>query len=84
MANQANGARIAIEEEYAKRMAKLSKFQLGSVEYGWMGESLQAILTETESVSKSRREMAAQMKSQLEDALTSFAMQQKEKRRPVR
>ena len=75
--------RVAAEEEYARRLLKLSKMPLGSKESGTLKASLATVKTELEAMGNAHTEVAASMRRELEDALTTFANTMKERRKLV-
>lgn len=73
--------RIAIEEEYSKRMLALSRKSLGGVETGTLRGCLDTIRQDTESMGKSHATAAQQLKSQLEEPLLAFNTSMRERRK---
>ncbi|KAF2843089.1 hypothetical protein M501DRAFT_985233 [Patellaria atrata CBS 101060] len=76
-------ARAAIEDEYSRKLLNLSRKPLGSSEAGTLRMSLDVIRTEVESMGKAHQNIAAQMKSELEEPLAAFAGGMKERRKIV-
>ncbi|KZF19774.1 hypothetical protein L228DRAFT_263627 [Xylona heveae TC161] len=76
-------ARAAIEDEYARKLLSLSHKPLGSSEAGTLKMSLDVTRSELESIAKSHQNIAAQMKSELEEPLSAFAGGLKERRKIV-
>ncbi|KAF9934930.1 hypothetical protein BGZ67_003643 [Mortierella alpina] len=74
-------ARAALEEDYGKRLLKLSKSPLGKDELGSLRDSLDVIRYEIEATGKSHIELASKMRDQLESALAEFNNNQKDKRK---
>ncbi|KAF9918543.1 Proline-serine-threonine phosphatase-interacting protein 2 [Lobosporangium transversale] len=74
-------ARAALEEEYGKKLIKLSKSPLGKDELGSLRDSLNVVRYEIEATGKSHVELAGKMRDQLELALADFNNSQKEKRK---
>ncbi|KAG0202739.1 Proline-serine-threonine phosphatase-interacting protein 2 [Mortierella sp. GBA30] len=74
-------ARAALEEEYGKKLLKLSKSPLGKDELGSLRDSLDVIRYEIETTGKSHIELANKMRDQLESALAEFNNSQKDKRK---
>ncbi|EDR08783.1 uncharacterized protein LACBIDRAFT_296194 [Laccaria bicolor S238N-H82] len=64
--------RAAIEEDYAKRLTKLSKMVLGRGEIGELRNSLNAIKVETERQSGIHLNLAQQIRSDLESPAAVF------------
>ncbi|KAF9982481.1 hypothetical protein BGZ75_006132 [Mortierella antarctica] len=73
--------RAALEEDYGKRLLKLSKSPLGKDELGSLRDSLDVIRYEIEATGKSHIELASKMRDQLESALAEFNNNQKDKRK---
>ncbi|KAF2191168.1 hypothetical protein K469DRAFT_655838 [Zopfia rhizophila CBS 207.26] len=76
-------ARAAIEDEYARKLLNLSRKPLGSSESGTLRMSLDVVRGEVESMGKAHQNIAAQMKSELEEPLAAFAGGMKERRKIV-
>ncbi|GJJ77287.1 hypothetical protein EMPS_09646 [Entomortierella parvispora] len=74
-------ARAALEEEYGKKLLKLSKSPLGKDELGSLRDSLDVVRYEVEATGKSHIELASKIRDQLELALAEFNNAQKEKRK---
>ncbi|KAF9934511.1 hypothetical protein FBU30_001652 [Linnemannia zychae] len=74
-------ARAALEEEYGKKLVKLSKSPLGKDEVGSLRDSLDVVRFEIEATGKSHIELAGKMRDQLESALQEFNNGQKDKRK---
>ncbi|KAF9358529.1 Proline-serine-threonine phosphatase-interacting protein 2 [Mortierella sp. AD094] len=74
-------ARAALEEEYGKKLLKLSKSPLGKDELGTLRDSLDVVRYEIEATGKSHIELAGKMRDQLESALAEFNNSQKDKRK---
>ncbi|KAF9912669.1 Proline-serine-threonine phosphatase-interacting protein 2 [Linnemannia zychae] len=74
-------ARAALEEEYGKKLVKLSKSPLGKDEVGSLRDSLDVVRFEIEATGKSHIELAGKMRDQLETALEEFNNSQKDKRK---
>ncbi|CAG9999091.1 unnamed protein product [Clonostachys byssicola] len=75
--------RASIEEEYARKLLNLSRKALGSQEAGTLKNSLDTVRGEVESMAKQHQNIAAQMKSELEEPLAAFAGGMKERRKIV-
>ena len=76
-------ARAAIEDDYARKLAQLSRKALGSVEQGTVRTSLDVARGETEAMAKQHALIAQQMKTECEEPLTAFAGGMKERRKIV-
>ncbi|KAL1839387.1 hypothetical protein VTJ49DRAFT_1589 [Mycothermus thermophilus] len=76
-------ARASIEDEYARKLLSLSRKSLGSQEIGTLKTSLDTVRSEVESMAKQHQNVAAQMKSELEEPLAAFAGAMKERRKIV-
>ncbi|KAF9098764.1 Proline-serine-threonine phosphatase-interacting protein 2 [Mortierella sp. AD031] len=74
-------SRAALEEEYGKKLVKLSKSPLGKDEVGSLRDSLDVVRYEIEVTGKSHIELASKMRDQLESALEEFNNSQKDKRK---
>ncbi|KAF9434870.1 Proline-serine-threonine phosphatase-interacting protein 2 [Entomortierella beljakovae] len=74
-------ARAALEEEYGKKLLKLSKSPLGKDELGTLRDSLDVVRFEIEATGKSHIELAGKMRDQLESALAEFNNTQKDMRK---
>jgi hypothetical protein len=77
------GTRAAIEEDYARKLAQLSRKPLGSTEQGTLRASLDVTRGETEAMAKQHALIAQQMKSECEEPLAAFAGGMKERRKIV-
>ncbi|KAI9592096.1 hypothetical protein BDF19DRAFT_452704 [Syncephalis fuscata] len=73
--------RASIEEEYGKKLLKLSKASLGREETGTVQSSLGSIRNEMEFVGRSHLELAALIRSELEQTTIAFLATQKEQRK---
>lgn len=76
-------ARASIEDEYARKLLNLSKKNLGSQESGTLKASLDTVRSELEAMAKQHQNIAAQMKTELEEPLAAFAGGIKERRKIV-
>ncbi|KAF9582104.1 hypothetical protein BGW38_000641 [Lunasporangiospora selenospora] len=74
-------ARATLEEEYGKKLIKLSKSPLGKDELGSLRDSLDVVRLEIESMGKSHLEVSSKIKDQLESSLAEFNDTQKGKRK---
>ena len=76
-------ARGQLEDEYARKLLNLARKPLGSSESGTLRMSLDVVRGEVESMGKQHQNIAAQMKSELEEPLSAFAGGMKERRKIV-
>ncbi|KAI1823489.1 hypothetical protein F4861DRAFT_531547 [Xylaria intraflava] len=76
-------ARASIEDDYARKLASLSRKALGSHEMGSLKSSLDTVRGEVDSMAKQHASIAAQMKSELEEPLAAFAGGMKERRKII-
>ncbi|KAK0262442.1 formin-binding protein [Friedmanniomyces endolithicus] len=76
-------ARAQIEEEYAKKLLNLARKPLGTGEAGTLRMSLDVVRGEMESMGKEHQNVAAKMKSELDEPLAAFAGGMKERRKIV-
>ncbi|KAM5375736.1 hypothetical protein ACJZ2D_005919 [Fusarium nematophilum] len=77
------GARASIEEEYSRKLMNLCRKSLGSQESGTLKTSLDTVRGEVEQMAKQHQNIAAQMKTELEEPLAAFAGGMKERRKIV-
>ncbi|KAF7538644.1 hypothetical protein G7Z17_g12597 [Cylindrodendrum hubeiense] len=77
------GARASIEDEYARKLGSLCRKSLGSNESGTLKTSLDTLRGEVEQMAKQHQNIAAQMKTELEEPLGAFAGGMKERRKIV-
>jgi len=75
--------RAAAEEEYSKKLLKLAKMPLGSKEVGTLKASLAAVTQEMQAMGNAHGEVAAGMRKELEDALSTLANTLRERRKLV-
>lgn len=75
--------RIAIEEEYAKKLAALSKKGLGSADGGSLKDALDVIRRNTETMSKSHGSAGQQMRKELLEPLEAFSSSLRQRRKTV-
>ncbi|KLO09702.1 hypothetical protein SCHPADRAFT_922307 [Schizopora paradoxa] len=68
--------RASIEEDYAKRMAKLAKQTLGKDEIGELRNSLDSLRLETDRQASSHSTLAQQLRTELENPATAFTTKQ--------
>ncbi|KAK1725232.1 hypothetical protein CaCOL14_012934 [Colletotrichum acutatum] len=76
-------ARASIEDEYSRKLLSLCRKSLGSHESGSLKISLDTVRGEVESMAKQHQNIAAQMKTELEEPLAAFAGGMKERRKIV-
>ena len=79
----ADSDRAAAEEEYAKKLLKISKMSFGSKECGTLKGSLEAVKTELAAMGTAHSEVAVGMRRELEDALAVFTSTLRERRKLV-
>ena len=75
--------RAAAEEEYARKLLKISKMPLGAKECGTLKASLVSVKTELEAMGTSHAEVAVGMRRELEDAVNTFSGTMRERRKLV-
>ena len=75
--------RTAAEEEYAKKLVKISKMSLGSKECGTLKGSLEAVKMELGAMATAHSEVAVGMRRELEDALVVFTSTLRDRRKLV-
>lgn len=75
--------RASIEDDYARKLMSLCRKSLGSQEMGTLKHSLDTVRGEVESIAKQHQNIAAQMKTELEEPLAAFAGGMKERRKIV-
>ncbi|KAI9441792.1 hypothetical protein H4582DRAFT_1875208 [Lactarius indigo] len=73
--------RAAIEEEYAKRLAKLTKTTLGRDEIGEFRNSLDTLRLETDKQSAFHLQLAQQIRNELENPVAAFVARQAQHRK---
>ncbi|KAG9299422.1 hypothetical protein G9A89_009374 [Geosiphon pyriformis] len=73
--------RASIEEDYGKRLMKLSKTIFGKDETGSLRESFETTRQALEATAKSHINLAQNIKAKLEQELATFIASQKEKRK---
>lgn len=76
--------RIAIEDDYAKRLASLSNIDLGLHELGHLKHSLDVLQSETSATAAAHATTAAQLGKDFADKYTTFANTSTDQRRKVR
>uniref|UniRef100_A0A0L0N8Y4 Septation protein imp2 n=1 Tax=Tolypocladium ophioglossoides (strain CBS 100239) TaxID=1163406 RepID=A0A0L0N8Y4_TOLOC len=76
-------ARASIEDEYSRKLLNLCRKSLGSQEMGTLKTSLDTVRGEVEAMAKQHQNIAAQMKTELEEPLVAFAGGMKERRKIV-
>jgi hypothetical protein len=72
-----------IEDDYAKRLLKLSKVGLAGAEMGGLQNCLVTVRTELENVAAGRQAFAASLRADIGESLASFATQFRERRKMV-
>ncbi|EEB08905.2 contractile ring protein Imp2 [Schizosaccharomyces japonicus yFS275] len=75
--------RASIEEEYARKLSKLTKMNLGSNETGSLRDAMFQLKEETGAMSKLHFDLASYMQDDLEGAISRFASNLKEKKRNI-
>lgn len=73
--------RAVIEEDYAKRLAKLTKATLGRDEIGEFRNSLDTLRQETDKQSTFHMQLAQQIRNELENPVTAFVARQAQHRK---
>lgn len=76
-------ARSQIEEDYAKKLLSLARKPLGSSEAGTLRMSMDVVRGEIECMGKEHQNVAAKMRSELDEPLAAFAGGLKERRKIV-
>ncbi|KAM7223999.1 hypothetical protein V8F06_000472 [Rhypophila decipiens] len=76
-------ARASIEEDYSRKLLSLCRKALGSQEMGTLKFSLDTVRGEVESMGKQHQNIAAQMRSELEEPLAAFTGGMKERRKII-
>ncbi|KAI1424693.1 hypothetical protein F5Y12DRAFT_436271 [Xylaria sp. FL1777] len=76
-------ARASLEDDYARKLMSLCRKSLGSHEMGSLRAALDTVRGEVESMAKQHANIAAQMKSELEEPLAAFAGGMKERRKII-
>ncbi|ETW74674.1 hypothetical protein HETIRDRAFT_447044 [Heterobasidion irregulare TC 32-1] len=75
--------RAAIEEDYAKRLAKLAKMSVGRDEIGELRNSLDTLRSETEKQAGFHLQLAQQVRNDLEGPTNAFVARQAQHRKVV-
>ena len=70
--NELTPVRAAIEEDYAKRLNKLSKATLGKDEIGDLASALQHILNETAAQASYHQSLSSELKQTVEQPTAEF------------
>ncbi|BFZ58757.1 formin-binding protein [Savitreella phatthalungensis] len=73
--------RASIEDEYARRLTKLSRQPLGTGELGFVHEAIETLKQETASMAQQHSQMATQLKVEVDDAHSMLADTIREKRK---
>ncbi|KAH6658858.1 cell division control protein [Plectosphaerella plurivora] len=76
-------ARASLEDEYSRRLLALCRKPLGSQETGSLRTSFDTLRGEVESMGRQHQNIAAQMKTELEEPLAAFSGGMKERRKIV-
>jgi hypothetical protein len=75
--------RAAAEEEYARKLLKVSKMPFGHKEVGTLKASLVAVRSEIEAMGNAHAEVAIGMRRELEEGVSTFTSSWKERRKMV-
>uniref|UniRef100_A0A060T2E7 ARAD1A01232p n=1 Tax=Blastobotrys adeninivorans TaxID=409370 RepID=A0A060T2E7_BLAAD len=75
--------RMAIEEEYSRKLNSLAKKPLGSSETGTLRDALDVVLSTTQNMAKSHADAANNMKAELAGPLENFATSMRQRRKAV-
>lgn len=75
--------RANIEEDYAKRMAKLSRTTFSSLETGCLKESVQVMKAEVDNMAKSHLQISQLLQDDVENAFTRYAASLKDKKKMI-
>lgn len=70
--------RAAIEEEYAKRLAKLAKMSIGKDEIGELRNSIDTLRLETDKQAGGHMQLAQQLRTEIEGSVAAFAAKQQQ------
>ncbi|KAI6100590.1 hypothetical protein F5141DRAFT_1190326 [Pisolithus sp. B1] len=70
--------RAAIEEEYAKRLAKLAKMPIGKDEIGELRNSIDTLRLETDKQAGGHMQLAQQLRTEIEGSVSAFAARQQQ------
>ncbi|RGB37040.1 hypothetical protein C1646_622369 [Rhizophagus diaphanus] len=73
--------RALIEEEYAKRLMRISKIPIGKDESGTLRDALEVCRQELESTAKEHITLSQKIRTELEQEITHFIARQKETRK---
>ncbi|OMJ26557.1 Cell division control protein 15 [Smittium culicis] len=76
--------RAQLEEEYGKKLLKLSKASLGSEEIGTIKNSLLSVRKELEVTGKAHVNLASEIRKEIEQPLSSLIAQQRQQRKTTR
>ncbi|KAI9296391.1 hypothetical protein K502DRAFT_340992 [Neoconidiobolus thromboides FSU 785] len=74
-------SRAQLEEEYGKKLLKISKCDIGKDESGHLQKSLSRLRSELEASGNAHIELSTKIKSDIESKLSIFINQQREKRK---
>ncbi|KAK7208212.1 SH3 domain protein [Myxozyma melibiosi] len=75
--------RTAIEEEYSRKLLALSRKPLGQHEIGSLRSSLDTLRFETEQMGKAHHNSSLQLRTELDEPLTTFSAGMRERRKIV-
>ncbi|KAH8827805.1 SH3 domain-containing protein [Flagelloscypha sp. PMI_526] len=75
--------RAAIEDDYARRLAKLSRTALGRDEIGELRASLDSLKAETEKQAAAHQTLATQLKNDIESPTATFYARQSQHRKTI-
>ncbi|KAI6043491.1 hypothetical protein EDC04DRAFT_710864 [Pisolithus marmoratus] len=70
--------RATIEEEYAKRLAKLAKMSIGKDEIGELRNSIDTLRLETDKQAGGHMQLAQQLRTEIEGSVAAFATKQQQ------
>ena len=76
--------RAAIEDEYAKKLTKLSKVPMGDAELGTIQASIEVLKRETASMAEAHAKTANLLRTDLEEPHTTLSNSIRERRKLVR
>ncbi|EPX72330.1 contractile ring protein Imp2 [Schizosaccharomyces octosporus yFS286] len=75
--------RASIEEDYAKRMTKLARSNVGANETGTLRESIQMMKSEMDTMGKNRLAIAQLLQDDVSNAFSRFAISLKDKKKTI-
>ncbi|EPY50658.1 contractile ring protein Imp2 [Schizosaccharomyces cryophilus OY26] len=73
--------RASIEEDYAKRMAKLARSNVGANETGTLKQSIQSMKTEVDTMGKNHLAIAQLLQDDVSSAFSRYAISLKDKKK---